>query len=182
MSQIAGLDALSGVRTGRAAALPVVLGARIVAVTTLLVCELTRRKLGDRGVAELAECLWPVDCQSCGRLLGDDPPAVVVDEMNSGAVASLHHQRCRRPWWNDSILVITGSGLYTTFVARIVLIPLTEGNGRRHLCPVMVVNPGLECAQLRPDGSGGWRVGHYPWLAGRGLARPGPELKVGVSA
>ena len=78
-----------------------------MAVTTLLVCEVTRQRLGVDGLAELAECLWPV-AQSCGRFLGDDPPAVVVDDLNVVAVVSLHHQRCRLPAWNESQTSLPG--------------------------------------------------------------------------
>jgi hypothetical protein len=35
-----------------------------MAVATLLVSEVTRHRLGDDGLAELAACLWAVDCFS----------------------------------------------------------------------------------------------------------------------
>ena len=106
-----------------------------MAVGTLWVSELTRQRLGDDGLAELAACLWPVDCQSCGRLLGDDPPAVCVDDLAGIAIASLHHPRCRLPGWNESMVVVAGSGQYTTFVARMVLLrspwPAARGKSGR---------------------------------------------------
>jgi len=151
-----------------------------MAVTTLLVCEVTRQRLGAGGLAELAECLWPVDCQSCGRFLGGDPPAVVVDDLDAVAVVSLHHRQCRRPAWNDSRIVVAGSGQYTTFVVRMMLLPVT-GRGGAGACPLMLVNPGLECVQLR-RAEGGWRVGHGDWLARAGLVRPGRELVFGAAA
>jgi hypothetical protein len=54
-----------------------------------------RDKLGENGVAELTACLWPVDCQTCNRPLGADPPALLVDDMLAFATASLHHRRCQ---------------------------------------------------------------------------------------
>jgi hypothetical protein len=140
----------------------------------------TRRRLGEDGLVELAECLWPVDCQSCGRLLGDDPPAVVVDDLSVVAMASLHHQRCRLPVWNDSMLVDVGSERYTTFVVRMVLLPAASAAGMSETYPLMLVNPGLECVQLEQVQGSGWRVGHSPWLARAGLVRPGRQLVFGA--
>ncbi len=96
-SHLTVFDALSSVRTGRAAALRVVLGAGVMVVSSLVVCEVTRHRLGDEGLAEVAGCLWPVDCQTCGRFLGDAPPALFVDDLTVTAVASPHHQACRHP-------------------------------------------------------------------------------------
>jgi hypothetical protein len=151
-----------------------------MAVTTLLVCEITRQRLGNDGLAELAECLWPVDCQSCGRFLGEDPPAVVVDDLTVAAVVSLHHRRCRPPEWNDSMLLVVGSGQYTTFVARMLLLPMAADDGTAVACPLMLVNPGLECVQLQRGQDGRWHIGHSRWLAHAGLVRPGPHLALGA--
>ena len=153
-----------------------------MAVTTLMVSEVTRRRLGDHGLAELAACLWQVDCQSCGRFLGDDPPAVVVDDLNSVALASLHHQRCRLPEWNDSMLVVAGSGQYSTFVARMMLLPVTGDDGTKETYPLMLVNPALECVQLQRTQGGGWQVGQDHWLTQAGLVQPGPHLELGAPA
>jgi hypothetical protein len=152
-----------------------------MAVTTLLVCEVTWQRLGDDGLAGLAECLWPVDCQSCGGFLGDDPPAVVVDDLDVVALVSLHHQRCRFPVWNDSRIVVARSAQYTTFVARMMLLPTTTGGGVVEGYPLMLVNPGLECVQLRRT-QGGWQVGHGDRLAQAGLVRPGRDLVIGAPA
>jgi hypothetical protein len=149
---------------------------------SLAVCEVTRLRLGDEGLADLAACLWPVDCQSCGGFLGDDPPSVLVDDLGGRAMASLHHQGCRAPGWNDSMIVITGSGQFTTFVARMVLLPVVRADGIKGTCPLMVVNPGLECVQLQHALDGSWRAGEQHGLAGVGLVRPGPALRLCVPA
>jgi len=153
-----------------------------MAVTTLLVCETTRQRLGDSGLGELAACLWPVVCQSCGRLLGDEPPTVVIDELNLVAMASLHHLSCRLPGWNDSLIVMVGSGQYTTFVARMVLLPLVATDGSTETCPLMLINPGLECVQLQRGRDGTWQVRNSDWLARGELARPGRPVRIGVPA
>jgi hypothetical protein len=153
-----------------------------MAVTALMVSEVTRLRLGDRGLAELAACLWQVDCQSCGRFLGDDPPAVVIDDLNAVALVSLHHQRCRLPEWNDSMLVVTGSGQYTTFVARMMLLPVIRDDGAKETYPLMLVNAALECVQLQRTQGGGWQVGQDRWLTRAGLVHPGPQLELGAPA
>jgi hypothetical protein len=156
-----------------------------MAVATLWVSELTRQRLGDDGLAELAACLW-VDCQSCGRLLGDDPPAVcvdvvdVVDVVGGVGIASLHHPRCRLPGWNESRVVVAGSGQYTTFVARMLLLPVTVAGGAREEWPLMVVNSSLECAHVEQDDDGRWQVSPDRSLVQAGLARLGSGLPLGV--
>jgi hypothetical protein len=150
-----------------------------VAVTEVVVSEVIRQKLGDDGLSDLAACLWAVDCQTCGRLLGDDPPVLCVDDLTVFAVASLHHQQCRTPEWNDSMVIRAGSGDYLSFVARMVLLPLASEDGEEELWPMLVVNPGLECVPLERARDGKWRAGANPEFAGAGLVRPGPELRLG---
>jgi hypothetical protein len=52
-----------------------------MALTSVLLSEETQRRLGEKGLDELAGCIWPMDCQTCGTMLGDDPPALCVDEL-----------------------------------------------------------------------------------------------------
>jgi hypothetical protein len=154
-----------------------------MAVATLWVSELTQQRLGDDGLAELTACLWAVDCQSCGRLLGDDPPAVcvdVADVVGGVAIASLHHPGCRLPGWNESMVLVASSGQHTTFVARMVLLPVIVEGGAREEWPLMVVNPGLECVQLERSGDGLWQVSPDRSLVQAGLARPGSGLPLGI--
>jgi hypothetical protein len=153
-----------------------------MALSALLVSEVTRQRLGDDGLFDLAACLWPVDCQSCGRFLGDDPPVLFIDDLAVQAIASLHHQRCRPPAWNDSMTVIAGSGQYTTFVARMLLVPVINDHRFERAYPLMVVNPGLECVHLQRAQNGSWQLGHSQALAGAGLVQPGSELRLGVPA
>lgn len=152
-----------------------------MAVAALAVCEVTRRQLGNAGLADLARCLWPVDCQSCGRLLGTDPPGLYVDELGSVAVASLHHVACRIPGWNTSMIVRVESSQFTTFVARMVLLPVAWGGGA-DTWPLMVVNPGLERVLMERAHDGLWQVNPDQALAQAGLGQFGPRLPVDVPA
>jgi len=60
-----------------------------------------RTRLGA-ALGEVCGWLWPEDCQTCGRALGGQQPALCVDDHGAFAVASLHHPKCRRTEWNDS--------------------------------------------------------------------------------
>ncbi len=148
-----------------------------MALTSVLLSEETQRRLGEVGLDELTGCMWPVDCQTCGTMLGDDPPALCVDELAVSVSASLHHQACRTPEWNDSGTVRMPPGDFISFVTRMVLLPMTGRRGEES-CPLMVVNPGLEYVPLVRAGAG-WRVGP-PAFAAAGLVSPGRDLRIGV--
>jgi hypothetical protein len=68
-------------------------------VAEVMVSEKIYQKLGEDVLRDVTSCLWAVDCQTCGGFLGDDPPALYVDDLMVFAVATLHHQRCRDPGW-----------------------------------------------------------------------------------
>jgi hypothetical protein len=76
--------------------------------------------------------------------------------------------------------VVAGSGQYTTFVARMLLLPVTLAGGAREEWPLMVVNPGLECAHLERSGDGSWQVSPDRALVQAGLGRLRPGLPLGV--
>ena len=60
----------------------------------------TRDKLGDAGLAEVTAGLWAADCQTCGRALGGEPPALCVDELSGNSVNSSD-----RGSWRPTLLV-----------------------------------------------------------------------------
>jgi hypothetical protein len=151
-----------------------------MALTSVLVSEDAERRLGEDGLDELTACLWAVDCQTCGTMLGDDPPALCVDDSIVTATASLHHQGCRAPEWNDSAVIVRVAGDYVSYVTRMMLIPVATGRRAPEPWPLMVVNPGLECVSLDPDKRGRWHVDHGAGFAGAGLVRPGRELRAGA--
>lgn len=101
--------------------------------------------------------LWPVDCQSCGRALGDELPALVVYDIGGiMAAANLNHVRCHPSRWEDlGIRLHTGNFLsYRTFGCAIVG---ESADGRAKPLPFGFVNPSLEQVMLRNTGSG-WEV------------------------
>lgn len=65
----------------------------------------TRDKLGEDGLAEVRSRLYAVDCQTCGRPLGTDVPALVVNDADEWAQADLHHRGCRAAEWNDGTVI-----------------------------------------------------------------------------
>ena len=54
-----------------------------------IICDRkTREKLGEDGLTEVQSQLHAVDCQTCGRPLGTDAPALVVNEMGEWGLPS----------------------------------------------------------------------------------------------
>lgn len=151
-----------------------------MSVTELLVNEKVREKLGEDGLRDVTACLWAVDCQTCGGFLGTDPPVLCVDDMMVFAVASLHHQRCRIPDWNDSGMLQGVSADHLSFITRMVSLPFLSEDGREVQWPMMLVNPGLESVSLKPDASGQWRMHADAELATAGLVHPSSGFALGV--
>jgi hypothetical protein len=126
-------------------------------VREVQISEKIRGNLGDDGLREVCACLWPVDCQTCGRFLGDDAPSLVVNDMLLYATAALHHQACCSPDWNDSSLIEVTPGANVSFVTRAVMAPVGVG-GRTEFWPMVLVNPGLEMVIMQRDEQRRWRV------------------------
>jgi hypothetical protein len=63
-------------------------------------------------LGEVCGWLWPKDCQTCGRALADQQPALCADNHGAFAIASLHHPECRGAEWNDSAsIALSDDGL-----------------------------------------------------------------------
>lgn len=138
----------------------------------------TRKKLGRAGLAEVAAHLWPVDCQTCGASLDGERPALVVNDLEVFADASVHHSRCRAPEWDDSHRIVTPAGRLLTHAANTVLLPLQQGDdGEVGLWPGMLVNPGLESIPLTFDGAR-WTVATVESYRRMGLAPAGEDLNL----
>ena len=146
-------------------------------VEKVLINEKIAGKLGEDGLRDLSACLWAVDCQTCGRFLGDKPAALCVDDSIVFAVASLHHPGCRAPEWNDSGVITAASDVESlSYITTMLRLPLGR-NGQAEMWPMMVVNPGLESVVLEPE-QGRWRVRPNLAFMKAGLVPPGPRLKI----
>lgn len=103
----------------------------------MLCDQKTREKLGEDGLTATAACLWAVDCQTCGRSLGIDAPALCVDEIAEYAMASLHHPGCREPGWNEGPVIAIPGGNNLSLTTRSLLLPerpdASPGIGRSSL-------------------------------------------------
>lgn len=147
-------------------------------VESALINEKISSELGEEGLRGLLACLWPVDCQTCGGFLGEEPPSLCVDDSVIFAVASLHHPGCRTPVWNDSGMITAVSDISAlSYVTTALLLPLGH-NGREEWWPMMVVNPGLESVVLEREDQG-WRVRPNLAFKAAGLVPPGPGLMIG---
>jgi len=80
------------------------------------------------------------------------------------------------------MIVVAGSGQYTTFAARMILLPVTLADGAKDAWPLIVVNPSLECVQLEHAGDGRWQVSPDRSLVQARLARSGPGLPLCIPA
>ncbi len=145
----------------------------------------TRDILGDEGIAEVTANLWAKDCQSCGRPLGSEPPALCIDDASTYATASLHHPRCRSASWNDDSLIYVVGGANLSWTTLSFMLPAMTGR-KADSRPVMLLNPGLEMIFLEP-GQGTWRPGYASWFTASGMVPPGRQLRLqrplrGVSA
>jgi hypothetical protein len=108
----------------------------------------THGKLGDDGLTEVQSCLYPVDCQTCGRPLGADTPALVINEMDSWALAELHHRGCRAAEWNAGPVITAPAGNTISWRAESALFPLRSESGEPSNCAMLIVNPSLEAVWL----------------------------------
>ncbi|WP_067829130.1 hypothetical protein [Actinomadura kijaniata] len=143
-----------------------------MAVASVLVSPQIQDQLGDEGLAEVTRHLWPADCQSCGKPLGSQRPSLVVDNLEVFATASLHHQRCRTPQWNQGH--ITGTN-QPTLSFRVGGLMLPIQNDPR---PMLVVNPGLESVILNRQDDQRWKVQHNSYFTKAGLVPPGRSFVV----
>lgn len=126
--------------------------------TTIKVSQDILEKLGEAGVRDVCACLWAADCQTCGRFLGDEPPALVVDDSLATATASLHHLACRTPVWNDSGVIVRIPEDNLSWLSIMLSFPVLRLDGDQEYWPMLLVNPGLEQVPLLPDGQGGFQV------------------------
>jgi hypothetical protein len=102
--------------------------------------ERTQSRLGDDSLDEVLASLWPGDCQSCGQPLGSLPPVLLVDDLGVLIRASLHHNGCRAPGWNDSLLITTSSTGLPTWRTVVLLLPF-EAGGEEIRVAGLLVNP-----------------------------------------
>ena len=114
------------------------------------------RRLGKGLVEQLLSSMWSVDCQTCGRSLSRGKTAVYVVDMQTFAVASLHHQTCQRSAWSDSGMASGLGGHNLSWTSMAVGLPGNWGATTGvDVKPALLVNPGLEQVVLdrTPPGS-----------------------------
>jgi hypothetical protein len=108
-------------------------------VNKLRTDQRTRTELGQAGLTEIQANLWPVDCQTCGKPLGGDPPSLVVHDLAGTAWAGLHHPACQSPRWDDGaggVYVLHHGGATLSVRTCAVLLPEPKRFGRLTHWPV----------------------------------------------
>jgi hypothetical protein len=123
--------------------------------------------------------LWAGDCQTCDQPLADDgqESVLAVDQMGELALASVHHQRCRRPGWIHSGPISGPSG-WMSMVSNPSRMLVLSFPGRSGRWAMMVTNPALEAVPLRPAGDG-WAVSMWPFT---NVGLKAGELQTGLAA
>jgi hypothetical protein len=142
----------------------------------MLCDQKTRDTLGEEGLAAVAASLWAVDCQTCGRPLGTDPPALCIDDSVEYAIAAVHHPGCREPGWDDSSVIAIAGGANLSWTTRSLLLPGTT-RGKAEPWPVVLLNPGLEMIFLEPQRDS-WRPGYHRQFTSLGMVPPGRKLRL----
>lgn len=147
-----------------------------MAVTKLVVDTAIPERLGQDCMNELAGALFAVDCQTCGKPLGTEPPALCLDDMMVFVAAGLHHPACRRSGWSQGI-GLNMNAEHLSWVATILLVPFGTSEDNLDMRPMMLVNPGLEQVYLKQDEqSGTWRVAPHNQFPAAGLVPLGQQF------
>ena len=143
-----------------------------MALAVVRVDRFTQSELGRSGLEELSRNLWPGRCQTCGRELGPQPPAVVMVASGITVTASLHHAACQQPRWTKNADDATGRHL--TAATRLMGIPFGDP-ARDPFRPTLLVNPGLEQVRLVCADGGRYRAATAEDYRPLGLLPPAPQ-------
>ncbi|WP_329564445.1 hypothetical protein OG711_38650 (plasmid) [Streptomyces uncialis] len=84
-----------------------------MAVTELLIADEIMSRLSDKARQEVALNLHKRDCQTCGAPIGEQTPALVVDDCGPFLSATLNHQDCRPSGWYELRSLIVGAHLFS---------------------------------------------------------------------
>ncbi|MFJ8801010.1 tetratricopeptide repeat protein [Streptomyces sp. NPDC102487] len=134
-----------------------------------------REKLGRQTLEVVCSSVWPKDCQTCGRDLGELPPSLVIADCMIFGLAGLHHLQCRIPEWAENPGTDKSENL--SWTSRAFMLPLMADDDEIGT-PCFLVNPGLETAHLAPDGQGGWKVAPLDIFEKNGFGYLGPTFIV----
>ena len=116
------------------------MGVQVAAVDTRI-----REELGEDGVRLVMQSMRAADCRTCGRPLGGEVPALVVEDAVTVVSATLHHQRCRPSAW-------VGQGVIN--VARFPIVSsaclglVVQAAGGKESRAALLVNPRLDMLLL----------------------------------
>ncbi|GAA2098485.1 hypothetical protein [Actinomadura alba] len=120
-----------------------------MALTEVLIDQATRDNLGEQ-LAEVAGSLWAHHCQTCGKPLGDVPPALLVNDIGRFAFAALHHPTCKQARWNNRDVIWFNWHAFSTWTAFTSVMPFRYGD-KIEQWPMFLLNPSLEAIALKRD-------------------------------
>lgn len=96
-----------------------------MAVTELFIADEIRSRLPEKILMEVAAHLYKRECQTCGKPLGGQAPALTVDDAGPFLSAMLNHQACRPSGWYQ--LRSVGAGARLSWTSRFFTLPVDEG-------------------------------------------------------
>ncbi|MEU3774283.1 hypothetical protein AB0F11_13965 [Streptomyces sp. NPDC032472] len=146
-----------------------------MAVTELLVADEIMSRLSEQARKEVAFNLHKRDCQTCGQPLGDQTPALAVDDLGPVLSTTLNHQDCRPSGWYELRSIMVGT--HMSWTSRFFTLPMDEENDRPPRA-TLIVCPHLEGVNLDQDGGDGWSVTTERYWRARGFRPMGRELRV----
>lgn len=137
--------------------------------------DATREALGPDVLERVWNNLWPVDCQTCGRPLGLERPALRVVDLLVVASADLHHRACQAPEWSKHPFLVRAGHL--SWKTNTLMLFGVSSTGERDDRPLMLVNPHLEQVPLTATETG-WEVATVSNFRQRGLRTPRRDFVV----
>ncbi|MFC5148906.1 hypothetical protein [Streptomyces aureoversilis] len=146
-----------------------------MAVTELYIADEITSRLPEKARQEAAFNLHKRDCQTCGKALGDQAPALTIDACGPFLSATLNHQSCRPSGWYE--LRSMAAGAHMSWTSRFFTLPMGD-DGPRGPRAMFIVCPHLEGVHLDQDGGDGWSVNTERHWRARGFRPMGRELIV----
>lgn len=146
-----------------------------MAVTELYIDDGIRSRISAEALKQVAANVHKRDCQTCGKPIGAQTPALAIDDAGPFLTATLNHDSCRPSGWYQPGPAVVAAHL--SWTSRFFTLPMSE-DGNRTPRGVFIVCPHLEAVHLDQDGGDGWTVNTERYWRARGFRPMGRELVV----
>jgi hypothetical protein len=147
-----------------------------MAVPELCVADEIKARLSAKTLREIADNLHKRDCQTCGRPIGDQTPALSIDDGGPFLNALLHHQGCCLSGWYP--LTTAAVRPHVSWTSRFFTLPFAAKQGATEPRATCIVCPHLEAVYLDRSGADDWSVNTERHWRDRGFRPMGRDLVV----